>query len=87
MISLTRYNNTNHHHHHNQTGHCPTGDDPRTTHIETNCTGVTAKNSRYKGKFIFYYCWICVDTYYCTSNEIFYHSQIATCNYQFVILV
>ncbi len=30
-------------------GHCPSADNPRTFVVETNCTGVKAKNSIYKG--------------------------------------
>ena len=30
-------------------GHCPTGDDPFTLVVETNCTGVTAQNSIWAG--------------------------------------
>ncbi len=30
-------------------GHCPSGDDPRTVAVETDCYNVTAKGSLYKG--------------------------------------
>ena len=32
------------------TGHCPTGDDPRTTADETDCYNVTAAGSTYVGE-------------------------------------
>ena len=34
----------------NITGHCPSGDDPKTSTVETNCTGVKAKDSNYEGE-------------------------------------
>lgn len=30
-------------------GHCPSADNPRTVKVETDCEGVAAKNSRYRG--------------------------------------
>lgn len=30
--------------------HCPSGDDPKTSTVETNCTGVKAKDSNYEGE-------------------------------------
>ena len=30
-------------------GHCPSADNPRTAKVETDCEGVTAKNSLYRG--------------------------------------
>lgn len=30
-------------------GHCPSADNPRTAKVETDCGGVTAKNSQYAG--------------------------------------